>query len=190
MRFTPADMLTLSRLVLTPVFLALFVLGLNGWALAVFVVAGVTDMIDGTVARLTGKPSKAGAILDPLADKALVQTCFVALAVLKIVPLWFMLLALARDVMIVCGIYYLTKIKAKLPYRAAIVSKVATFAMLAVAVLGLVMRYDEGAALLGRDVAFWLGYAIILTAILIVVSGIRYIMMGFDILRQHRLGRA
>ena len=190
MRLTPADMLTLSRLVLTPVFLALFLVGQTGWAIVVFCVAGLTDLVDGTVARLCGHPSKAGAILDPLADKALVQTCFIALAVVRVLPLWFVLLAAARDVMILGGILYLSRIQAKLPFKAAVVSKIATFFMLAVAVSGLLMRYDPSLFFLGRSIQWWVAYSVIATAALLIVSGIRYVMIGFEIVRRRSASRA
>ncbi len=189
MRMTPANILTLSRLMLTPVFLALFIAGVHGWAIAVFCLAGATDLIDGTVARWTRKLSEDGAMLDPIADKVLVQTCFISLAVIRILPLWFVLLAASRDITIVAGIFYLRSIKAKLPYRAIVLSKLATFAMIITAVLGLTMWYDRGIAFLGKPVDFWLGYVIIVTAALLVASGIRYVAMGFDIMRNHRLNR-
>ncbi len=187
MRVTPADVLTIFRLVLTPVFLALFVIGQDGWALTVFCVAGATDLIDGTVARLTKSPSKMGALLDPIADKALIQTCFISLGVAKILPFWFVLFALARDLMIVTGIIYLTKTKVELPLRAIVVSKIATFSMLLVAALGLAVKMDPGLAFMGLRLSVWLIYAVIVTSALILVSGVKYMMLGFEILRRRRM---
>lgn len=187
MRVTPADVLTIFRVVLTPVFLALFVIGQNGWALAVFCVAGGTDLIDGTVARLTRSPSKLGALMDPLADKALIQTCFIALAVVRILPLWFVLLAVARDLMIILGIMYLARAKFELPFKALVISKIATFCMLVVAGLGLAMRMNPQLSFPGRHVVIWLLWSILVTAVLLVVSGFKYLIIGFDILRKRRI---
>ncbi|MBN1282429.1 MAG: CDP-alcohol phosphatidyltransferase family protein [Proteobacteria bacterium] len=184
---TPADMLTILRLVLTPVFLALFAAGLHGWAIACFSVAGATDLVDGTVARLTGRPSKLGALLDPLADKALIQTCFISLAVVGILPLWFVLLALARDAMIISGIAYLTRSKVEIPIRALIISKIATFCMLLVAVTGLVIRMSPAAVFIGRPLQLWLIWGIVITAALLLISGVKYLMIGFDILRNRSI---
>ncbi len=187
MRITPADVLTIFRLVLTPVFLALFVLGQNGWALAVFCVAGGTDLIDGTVARLTKSPSKMGALLDPIADKALIQTCFISLGVVNVLPFWFVLFALARDLMIVAGIIYLSKTKVELPLKAIVVSKIATFSMLLVAALGLTVKMNPGFTFIGLNLSVWLIYAVFITSALILISGVKYMMLGFDILRRRRM---
>ena len=84
MIITLANMLTLSRLVLVPFFIAAFVAGEMGWAFAIFCIAGATDLIDGTVARKFSRPTRWGAIVDPIADKCLVQSCFISLAVVGV----------------------------------------------------------------------------------------------------------
>src|SRR5262249_54018811 len=66
---TPANQLTLLRMLLIPAFVILVVYGQLGWALAVFVTAGVTDLLDGLIARWSGQKTSLGAWLDPMADK-------------------------------------------------------------------------------------------------------------------------
>ncbi len=188
MELTAANILTLSRLVLAPVFVVLFVIGQYGWALAVFIFAGFTDLIDGTVARMLRQRSQGGALLDPIADKLLVQSCFISLAWIGALPWWFAALALARDVMIVGGIFYLEHVRAPLPYRPAVISKFATLFQIGTAVLGLVTIWKPELMISGVRADELLVWTIYATAALIVASGARYVSMGLQILRQHRLG--
>ena len=186
MRVTAADYLTLSRLVMAPFVVVLFAKGLDGWALILFGIAGVTDLIDGTVARLFGQSSIGGALLDPIADKVLVQSCFIALGLTGILPWWFVALAFARDAMIIGGIIFLEVRRAPLPYRAAITSKIAMVLQLGVAMLGITLHMRPGIALLGIELARALEVMLVLAACLIVASGANYVVMGLRILRAGR----
>jgi cardiolipin synthase len=74
-----------------------------GWALLLFVVAGVSDGLDGFLAKHYGWTSRLGALLDPLADKALLVTCYAALTWNALLPLWLLVLVVVRDIVIVAG---------------------------------------------------------------------------------------
>ena len=76
---TPANQLTLLRMLLIPAFVILVVYGFLGWALVVFATAGITDGLDGVIARRSGQNTSIGAWLDPMADKLLLVTTFVVL---------------------------------------------------------------------------------------------------------------
>ena len=76
---TVANQLTLLRMFLIPAFVILVLYGYQGWALATFVVAGLTDGLDGLIARWTNQRTSLGAWLDPAADKLLLVTTFVVL---------------------------------------------------------------------------------------------------------------
>ena len=76
---TPANQLTLLRMLLIPPFAILLLYEHRGWALAVFLTAGLTDLFDGLIARKTGQKTTLGAWLDPMADKLLLVTMFVML---------------------------------------------------------------------------------------------------------------
>ena len=78
-QLTAANQLTLLRMVLIPPFAILLLYGYRGWALVVFLAAGITDLFDGLIARRTGKKTTLGAWLDPMADKLLLVTMFVML---------------------------------------------------------------------------------------------------------------
>src|SRR6476660_976298 len=104
--FTLANQLTLLRMLLIPAFVLLVVYGEFGWALAVFLFAGVTDALDGLIARQTGQKSELGAWLDPAADKLLLVTTFIVLTLPNVglvnrIPIWLTILVISRDVGIV-----------------------------------------------------------------------------------------
>ena len=105
-RLTIANQLTILRIVLVPAFVLLMVYDRLGQALLIFLVAGITDGLDGLAARLTGQRTSIGAWLDPMADKLLLVTMFVMLTLPGIglsnrLPLWFTVLVISRDVAIV-----------------------------------------------------------------------------------------
>jgi cardiolipin synthase len=183
---TLANSLTLMRIAIVPFFIYVFVLGEWGLALLLFCIAGATDLVDGTVARKFGRPTRFGAMLDPIADKFLVQSCFIALGVVGVLPWWFVILAFLRDLMITTGILYLVLEDVTLPYKPAMVSKFATLFQMAVAILALVSLWKPDLVALGRNVDIWLIGAILVTAVLLFLSGIKYVTMGLDILKQHR----
>jgi cardiolipin synthase len=102
---TPANQLTLVRVLLIPAFVILVVYQHFGWALVAFVTAGVTDALDGLIARRTGH-STIGAWLDPAADKLLLVTTFIVLTLpglelMNRIPVWLTVLVISRDVVIV-----------------------------------------------------------------------------------------
>jgi len=187
---TVANILTTIRLILTPVFVAFFIAGQHSWAILAFAVAGFTDLIDGTVARLLNQPSAKGALLDPLADKFLVQSCFVCLFVAGIIPWWFFFLALARDIMIVGGIFYLEYRKFKLPYRATWASKIATLFQLAVAVIGLVLWWQPRIAIGFLSLSHFYFWMMIATVCLLIISGTQYVLIGLNILNKNRAAKS
>ena len=78
-QLTAANQLTLLRMLLIPPFAILLLYGYRGWALVVFLAAGITDLFDGLIARRTGQKTTLGAWLDPMADKLLLVTMFVML---------------------------------------------------------------------------------------------------------------
>ena len=97
------NLLTALRLVLVPPILVLLVQGGYGTALALAIVAGVSDALDGWLARRFGWQSRIGGILDPLADKLLLVGTYVTLGLLGHLPAWLVVLVVLRDVVIVAG---------------------------------------------------------------------------------------
>lgn len=186
MGMTFADLLTLGRLFLVPVYLYAFVTGRAEVAFIVFVFAGFTDLIDGTVARLTGSSTRLGAILDPIADKVLLGSCFITLTIIDMIPLWFVILVLSRDLAIVGGIFYFEWTKANVPYRPLAISKIATFFQLMTVGWGLLFWWRPDVHTRVSDGLMWgcMGVA----AIFIAVSGVRYVRYGWGVLMKVRHG--
>src|ERR1700704_1543579 len=100
---TLPNFLTLLRIIAVPVFLILINKQHYGAAMVVFLAAGITDTVDGVIARLTDSQSDLGASLDPLADKLLLVSSFVILAWVGVIPALLMILTVPRDVIILLG---------------------------------------------------------------------------------------
>jgi cardiolipin synthase (CMP-forming) len=94
--------------------------------LALFALAAASDALDGFLAKRFGWQSVLGSILDPIADKLLLATVFIALAVLDLVPLWLMAAALARDVIIVAGAAAYRLVIGPLTAQPSVASKINT----------------------------------------------------------------
>ena len=93
------------RIVFVPVFIILLVYGDTGWALATFLAAGITDVLDGLIARRFGQKTTIGAYLDPIADKLLMTSAVVILSLPQMdfansIPRWLMIIMISRDVFI------------------------------------------------------------------------------------------
>jgi cardiolipin synthase (CMP-forming) len=106
MTFTIPNLLTLLRMGLVPLFIIALVNGDSKKALLLFLVAGVTDALDGFIARFWRQQSLLGAYLDPIADKLLLISAYVVLSIPSLtrgtpIPLWVTILVIARDVLIV-----------------------------------------------------------------------------------------
>ncbi|MGD8687884.1 MAG: CDP-alcohol phosphatidyltransferase family protein, partial [Syntrophobacterales bacterium] len=104
---TIPNFLTILRVLLTPVLVILLLEERLSEALFVFIIAGVTDGLDGLIARLYKQKSRLGAFLDPLADKLLLVTTYVLLAFQNLVPSWLTVIVLSRDILIVLGVFVL-----------------------------------------------------------------------------------
>jgi cardiolipin synthase len=95
--------LTLLRILLVPVFIGFMTYGAYGVALLVLLVAGLTDAIDGLLARRWNQQTRLGAVLDPLADKLLLTSGFITLSTLHLIPSWLVILVVSRDVILLLG---------------------------------------------------------------------------------------
>src|SRR6187455_2406540 len=169
---TAANQLTLLRLLLVPVFALFMLYGRPGWALVVFVIAGVTDALDGLIARRTGT-STLGAWLDPMADKLLLATMFVmltlpGLGLVARIPLWLTVLVISRDVAIILTVAIFNLAVARRTFKPSPLGKVATATYIVTGVVTLYANYNV-AFLPLVDVCIYLTLAITL------VSGFEYL---------------
>jgi cardiolipin synthase (CMP-forming) len=95
--------LTILRILLVPVYIGFMTYGSFGLALLTLLVAGFTDAIDGHLARKLNQRTRLGTLLDPLADKVLLTSSFISLALLHLVPSWLVILVVSRDLILLLG---------------------------------------------------------------------------------------
>ena len=143
---TPANQLTLLRMLLIPAFVILVVYGHLGWALVVFVTAGVTDALDGLIARWSGQKTSLGAWLDPMADKLLLVTTFIVLTLPNLnlenrLPVWLTVLIISRDVGIVLTVAIVNLAIGPRTFRPSIFGKIATAIYIVTAVVAMLFNY-------------------------------------------------
>lgn len=176
MNLTIPNLLSLGRMGLVPLFIIAVIDGKPKQALLLFLAAGLTDVIDGAIARLADQKSRLGAYLDPMADKLLLVSAYATLAVPSLnpgfrIPFWVTVLVIARDVVIVVvsGVLYLALgIRRFTPAR---ISKLTTAVQVATIVLvllaGMTPRLEVAALA-----------AVYLVAALTVASGLNYVFLA------------
>jgi cardiolipin synthase len=169
-----ANWLTVLRILLIPVFVSLLVYRQRGPALAVFLVAAITDLLDGYVARQRGSQSRLGAFLDPMADKLLLTSSFVTLTYLKVLPFWIAAVVISRDVILVLGALLIYMLGSRIRPRPTWAGKAATFCQVLVVLSGLLARVFQ--------VQLPLWSVLWLAAAFTVISGLQYIFQGMRFL--------
>src|SRR5512136_3396512 len=104
------NLLTLIRILLISLFVILIIDKSFSWALIIFALAGITDAVDGLIARITHQRTELGAYLDPIADKLLLSSAFVTLAIIERIPSWLTVIVVTRDIIILIGflMFFLT----------------------------------------------------------------------------------
>ncbi|HZR83227.1 MAG TPA: CDP-alcohol phosphatidyltransferase family protein [Candidatus Binatia bacterium] len=135
--------LTLLRIVAIPAILIALDNGRFGLAFALFIAAGVTDGLDGGIARMTNTRTDLGAYLDPLADKGLVVSLLIKLTLLGMVPGWVLTIILTRDIVCITGyalLFFLTG--ERIEVRPSLVGKLATVLQLAGVATSLLVLYE------------------------------------------------
>ena len=170
---TAANQLTLLRMLLIPAFVILVLYGHIGWALTVFVTAGITDGLDGLIARRSGQRTTLGAWLDPMADKLLLVTTFVVLTLPGLnlenrLPVWLIVCIISRDVVIILTVAIVNLAIGRRTFRPSIFGKIATATYIMTAVAAMLFNY------LGYhspvvDVGIWASLAIT------IISSLHYI---------------
>lgn len=146
MSLTAANQLTILRMLLIPAFVILLLYNHRGWALTVFLIAGLTDLLDGLIARATGKKTTLGAWLDPMADKLLLVTMFVVLTLPNFgfenrLPIWFTVLVISRDVAIVLTAAVINLAVGRRTFRPSIFGKIATATYVLTGIVTLYYNY-------------------------------------------------
>jgi cardiolipin synthase len=127
------NLITIGRLVLTPAIIGMGIDARWGAAFLIFIVAGVSDALDGWLAKTYHLQSELGAVLDPLADKALIISIYVLLASVGILPAWLTILVVSRDALIVGGVLVAWFLSRPVKVRPHMSSKITTALQLGLA---------------------------------------------------------
>lgn len=167
-----ANWLTIVRILLVPVLVTLLVYNRVMLALATFVIAGVTDMMDGYIARTRGTKTRLGAFLDPLADKLLLTASYVTLTYQfpKVLPFWLTAVVISRDLILILVAVLIMLTGGKIHPVPTMLGKTSTvfqMVMVGVALLvvgGVPLVWPVRVALIG------------VTAALTIGSGIQYLL--------------
>ena len=142
------NVITIIRILLVPLTIWLIITGAYGWAFAAFISAGVSDGIDGFIAKQFDMRTELGAYLDPLADKLLLVSIYLSLGFLQLAPAWLVILIASRDVMIVGAVLLSWVLGKPVKMQPLMISKVNTTMQIALAgsvllLLGLDRKADQ-----------------------------------------------
>ncbi len=170
------NILTVIRILLTPLFVILLLKDMEGYALLIFTLAAITDGLDGFIARYTNQKTALGAYLDPLADKLLLSSATICLAIMHIIPSWLAVLVITRDVIILIGVsvFFMTGVSVNI--KPTLVSKFTTVSQLSTIFFSLFRPQFVHAYTIG-----W--FLIWTTATLTIISGLHYIYLGLTTLQ-------
>lgn len=170
------NILTVLRILVTPLFVIFLIRDQHRYAFLVFILAGVSDGLDGLIARWLNQRSDLGAVLDPIADKLLLTAAYITLGILKDIPGWLAVLVISRDVLIVTGIAVLTFANIPFDIRPSLVSKWTTVFQILMIGVSLLDLDFSGA----QTLQLALGW---MTAGMTVLSGLHYTYLGLNILQ-------
>lgn len=172
---TLANRLTVLRILMTPAIIILLLYKYMAAATALFVLAGITDGLDGFVARRKSQRTALGMVLDPLADKLLLMSAVVALTILKELPRWFTIIIVSRDLMLIGGSLILYMFLGKMALPPSWLGKCTTVFQIATVLLAML---DNFAPVLRSAV---MPVALLTTAFTI-GSGLDYVFRGTRLL--------
>lgn len=165
------NLLTIFRISLVPIFV-IFVIHNDLWmALIIFILAGITDGLDGFIARLLNQRTVVGAYLDPIADKMLLMSAYIGLAFKDMLPGWLSVIVVSRDIIILAGIAIISLMGKGTEIRPSIASKFTTvFQILTIIII------------LYPFPIVYIRLFIPITAVLTILSGLQYMYRGIKIM--------
>lgn len=167
------NLLTLARIAAVPVLILFLYEGRYGAALAVFMLAGITDGLDGWIAKRFKCVTRLGSILDPLADKILIVSTYVMLVLAGDLPFWLILLIGFRDLGIIAGVLVLNTLNGHVQMQPSLLSKVNTFLQISLVILVMVERIGFIALEPVAEILLWF------VAVTTVASAIHYVYFWF-----------
>jgi cardiolipin synthase (CMP-forming) len=129
------NLITIGRILLVPVIIWAITSAEMQIAFALFLIAGLSDAVDGFLAKRFRMSTELGAHLDPLADKALIVSIYVALGITEVIPRWLVILVVSRDILIIGGVMLAWFLGKPIRVKPALVSKLNTVAQIVFACL-------------------------------------------------------
>ena len=166
---TPANQITILRLAFIPFFAILIVAEEYRGALAVLTAAALSDVIDGTVARLLKQETPLGVALDPIADKLMMTTAYLTLSFREALPWWLTILVIGRDVAIIITALLISLVAGYRPFRPTILGKASTAAQVVTMFMAVSLKAHVSIVSTGM-----VRICVYIAAILTVTSGIYY----------------
>ncbi|MGH6854701.1 MAG: CDP-alcohol phosphatidyltransferase family protein [Aestuariivirga sp.] len=176
----PPNLITIARILLVPFTVWLILSEAYGFAFLAFAAAGISDGVDGYIARRYNLRTELGAYLDPMADKALLVSVYVTLGVLKVLPSWLVILVVSRDVLIVGAFLLSWQMNRPVQIRPSMLSKINTTGQIVLIAVVL------GAAEMEIALKPWLLAGMGIVGVLTAASGGLYL---FDWVRHMANGR-
>jgi cardiolipin synthase len=168
------NLITLARILLVPVVVWAIASGQMRLAFILFLAAGLSDAVDGFLAKRFGMATELGAYLDPLADKAMVVSIYVTLAIVGIIPLWLVILVVSRDIMIVGAVILSWLVDKPMALKPLMVSKLNTVALIALALVVLAAH------------AFGFGAELASMALMALIAVLTLLSIGFYVVEWVR----
>jgi Phosphatidylglycerophosphate synthase len=166
---TIPNLITIARLLIVPVVIVMILQENWQTAFVLFVVAGISDGVDGFIARHFDMRSEFGAYIDPLADKALLISIYITLAVIGFLPAWFAIVIVFRDLMIVAAVMLSWVMERPVQIKPVMISKLNTAAQIGYAAVILASKSFD------LDISGFNGIAMIIVAVLTVSSAAVYL---------------
>ncbi len=168
------NILTIIRILLVPVFLFFITNDMLAWSIAVFVAAGLTDALDGLIARTFNMRTEFGAIIDPIADKFLLSSAFIALTFKGFVPLWLCVPVILRDIVILAGVALLRFAGRRVNIMPTIFGKMTTAFQIITVFYAMAFDAKSGGDMIFTSLA-------ILTALITIYTGFNYAWREFKL---------
>jgi len=173
---TVPNLLSMLRILLVPIFIIYMLNNRMLASLIVFIIAGISDALDGFIARVFHQKTNLGAHLDPLADKILLISAYVTLAIFNLIPSWLAVLTISRDVIILLGVLVLYLNRYPVRIKPSILSKATTCMQVVTILIALSKGY--------LDIQFLKVYSVWVTALVTIASGLQYMRQGLIIVSQ------
>jgi len=168
------NLLTLTRILLLPFFAATLIYKEYQYALMLFVVASITDVLDGLIARIKKQITYFGTILDPVADKFFIITSFILMTNYELIPKWLTIIVISKDIIVVTGCIIVYIVTNKLVIEPSLLGKASSTCQFFLIGLVLLMLNLKGEASIPASLFF-------LVAVLTAAAGIEYVNKGLKV---------